>query len=76
MSEFDQPEMINESSMFSHKIPSYSLLGRNGGSPSQIFLSVWVDIDVRTTVQRCPLWLLLEEPHGNNVLLNGQLLRH
>lgn len=39
----------------------------------QILLAERVNIDVRTTVERCPLRLLLEQPHSHNVL---HLVRH
>jgi hypothetical protein len=39
----------------------------------QILLTERVNIDVRTTVERCPLRLLLEQPHSHNVL---HLVRH
>lgn len=41
---------------------------RRADNSVQIGLSVLVGIDICTTVQRCPLRLVLEETHGLDVL--------
>jgi hypothetical protein len=45
------------------------LLAGNSSSGLQVLLAEGVDIDLRTAVQRGPLWFLLEEPVGHDILL-------
>jgi hypothetical protein len=59
-------------SSHTHGFPSLPILvlsrTRNGWSSLQVFLSIWVDVDLRASVKRSPLRLLLEKPHRLNIL--------